>query len=411
MLNQKYSLEGFLVGIGKVRKDGSVEYRELEKPIHNQIVRTGLNLMLDDFSSYYYGQSNWLHASTKSLWCWYYSNDTTGNPGNVGPLTFCSFGTDSTATNVETQTNLNALVERYFTKYLPAVSGNNWPYWGTTEFTPGTMSMRVSHKSSAVSSTTNVNEIGYWGAKKANATWSSGVTYRLFSRIVLPTAYTLEAGESLITTYQLNCSFGDYQTTSGNFFGLLDSEGNPLKYQSRRVMYHNGFYWGIPHISTIGLGVCCNNNTTWPTPGSWIQMPIGFTGTPAIFHLEASNWVQTVNRIGYSLTDKEIPAWGTAESGLTDRTISGAADRDIGSTKDFVAGTNYREGNIVLPNFWPLMSNPTDYVDIHYLNIAGVAYRFGYDNGGTWVPQAWRKYGNQTVNMTFRTTLSTPDFP
>jgi len=44
--NNSVHLEGYLVGYGIIHKDGTEEYHTLEKPVHNKIVKNGINQML-----------------------------------------------------------------------------------------------------------------------------------------------------------------------------------------------------------------------------------------------------------------------------------------------------------------------------------------------------------------------------
>ena len=66
IIKDETTLHGRLVGIGKVRKDGSEEFHWLEKPIHNKIVAQGLDYLFQQngsdnviaTSSYEYGYQN-----------------------------------------------------------------------------------------------------------------------------------------------------------------------------------------------------------------------------------------------------------------------------------------------------------------------------------------------------------------
>ena len=66
------NLAGYLVGIGIHHKDGTETYKKLDKPIHNRIVKTGINQIL---------MYNGTHMSGD-----YYNNLNDGmNPHDVMP--------------------------------------------------------------------------------------------------------------------------------------------------------------------------------------------------------------------------------------------------------------------------------------------------------------------------------------
>jgi hypothetical protein len=79
------------------------------------------------------------------------------------------------------------------------------------------------------------------------------------------------------------------------------------------------------------------------------------------------------------------------------------------ANETYVAGSHELATNITLPQFWPNLSADTDYADIHYLNIAGLAVRFGHTVDGVFVPQALRKLATQQWKIRFVTSIKTPN--
>ena len=87
MINDTVKLEGYIVGIGKIKVDGSEEFEWLDVPKHNRIVSSGLDHLLcydGNISGYF--NSTTLVPTEPSMWL--------GNLNNhYGALSFCKIGT------------------------------------------------------------------------------------------------------------------------------------------------------------------------------------------------------------------------------------------------------------------------------------------------------------------------------
>lgn len=429
-----FGLEGFLVGIGKIHRDGSRSYRTLDRPIHNKIVSQGVDGLFKRWDTTAISNKN--AALFSEAWlgeCENFGYGRTYNPWNEytysagysytipcpGPLAICSYGTGGTATDYFTTLALeNEVSVKYNQPYRPNGNTNcNYPYQGTREITPGTLAMRISHISPAAGDATPVKEIGYWRGYRTGSNESGLQAFSLFSRIVLPSVFELAAGERLITTYELRVVFADYSPTAGNFgAGILDTNGNMLQVLSRRTLYHTTWNltggtahgWGFPYIDDSGW---CKLSPNQQNSSYSLGVKPGVTGHPAYMGAVANianqgNGGQNfLNNITYSTTDRDFPAWGSAETGSSDY---GTA-YPVCTYSAPPAGQHYLDYAINLPQYWPNMTANTDYVDLHYLNVAGVAYRFGHYEGDTWVPQALRKTATQQLRFVFRTAIVTPD--
>ena len=399
MIGENRYLGGYLVGIGKRKTNGEVVYQELDKPIHNRITSVGLDHLFQ-FS----GSSKPDLTSSTSyvpyLWVDKGGNKTYGF--RAGAINYMSFGSGNTATAFTDTALANEIATPIETKYVASGSSSTQTLNGVHVNSFGNYSFRVSHESDAAASSVTINEIGWWGAYGTTSTYSNKV---LFARVVLPSPITLSTGEKLITTYQLDEVNANTSVSSiSDFFGLKDSDGNTLQAQQRITRYetgysHTGFNAVIsePYITSAGTGAM--NNAT--------EMN-GFS--PAYTVLESSTlygyfaYNDTGTNTGFPTRDERVYYVATKFSN-GGGTYSASLD-----TYNGVGSTNkYRDKIYVVGAMNPGMSSTSDYKDIYCLVLNGMMYRFGYDDNGTWTPQAWRKYANQQVTFTFRTRYSTED--
>lgn len=389
-------LGGHLVGIGKGLANGEIVYQELKEPIHNRIVSVGLDhLFRWDGTNYVpdYGYSRYLWAGKNTEYTTYYKC-------HAGALNFMSFGSGSSATSFNDTDLING--SGIYTETRQTSSSSSQDFNGIKINSYGNFSYRISHKSEPVAATTTVREIGWFGGyDNSNVTISSG-TKVLFARVVLPSPITLNAGEYLITTYQLDETWSDLTVSTGTrFFGLKDTNGNDLQYEKKRTMA----YYPKTNSSFASLTQCTHPWINKNGEGCYDR-----SGSPGFyaptFSIEANNWL-----IGYSSSssqtfpqdaDWEYPDLSSFNGGTFSCTQLDYTG--VGSTN------KYRDTVIVSGANNPNLENSADgYVDIYYLKVQGVSYRFGYYDSGVWVPQALRKYANQSLEITVRTRYSTED--
>ena len=393
-------LGGHLVGIGKVRTNGEVEYQELDKPIHNRITSVGLDHLFQFASSNHPNYSDAGSASQQSipgvLWAGT-NSDTSGSPTyyRAGALEYMSFGSGTAPTTFTDTTLQNGIGSYTNTKYYN--TGSKQSLNGTKVNSFGNFSFRISHQSAAVSETTTVNEIGWFGAWDTTSSYSNKV---LFARVVLPSPITLNAGEYLITTYQLDESNSNTTATTGSdFFGLKDVNGNTLQYEQKLQRAYSGSNWNVtglsePYISDTGSGAYLSNKTLYYPPFCGLAT----SNSPFTFYF-STNSSTTFAADGSQ--DTSLYSFATSNS-----TYSFSID-----TYNGVGSTNkYRDKIFVSGAYNPGMAGyPNNYQSIYFLFINGMGYRFGYYDNGVWVPQAWRKAANEQVTFTFRTRYSTVD--
>jgi len=405
--NNRY-LGGHLIGIGKIRANGELEYQELKNPIHNKIVSVGLDHLFQFSGSTYpdFGYASSNDSAAGVLWA-----SVSGRSGygyRAGALHYMAFGSSSAATAFSDSDLGNRLVDYSSVKISERTSPYNLN--GTRINSFGNYSFKLTHKSAAVAETVTVNEIGWYGAYGTNS--SNPENKVLFARVVLPSPITFNPGEFLVTTYQLDeTNSNTIATTDASFFGLKDSNGNDLQYEKKLVRYQttysesygwsNANYLGEPKIDVSG--------------GGRVDFGQSYPYLPPYVVSPASN---AYSRFSFSYsTDptKTLPADGGADySGLVAFSATGTSGENYdgqGVTYTGVGSTNkYRDKKFITGIYNPnMIGNPSAYTDIYYLHINGMAYRFGYYDDGVWVPQAWRKYANQKVTFTFRTRYSTED--
>ena len=150
-INETAKLEGYVVGIGKVKLDGTEEFTWLDNPKHNRIVSTGLDHLMC-----YNGSTTGFYSSISSsptepaMWL--------GNLNNhYGALNFCKIGTNKTPTEF-TDTDLKAPIGS-----MTSILKTGEPFCGTKCNSDGEYILRVSHISTAVPIQCKIWELGLFG--------------------------------------------------------------------------------------------------------------------------------------------------------------------------------------------------------------------------------------------------------
>ena len=138
MIKETIKLEGYIVGIGKIKVDNTEEFEWLDNPKHNRIVSTGLDHLLcydGNVSGYFTSTSS--TPKEPSMWL--------GNLNNhYGVLSFCKIGTgkkETEFTDVDLQTPVGTISNTLRT---------GEPFCGTKCISEGNYVLRVSHNSNPV---------------------------------------------------------------------------------------------------------------------------------------------------------------------------------------------------------------------------------------------------------------------
>lgn len=174
-------IEGSILGrylLQVVRRDGSVELPLGPEFRKNLIVNGGL----DQIFTYSLGAPTW--------------PTTTGPWGYV--TNYCLAGTGSSAAQVS-DTGLQSQV-KYSNSYLQATGANSTAYYASN----GTAIHQRTYEFTTETAPATYNEIG----------WGSGANSGLWSRVVLPSPVSLQAGDNLRITYQLTISLPQIVTPS-----------------------------------------------------------------------------------------------------------------------------------------------------------------------------------------------------
>lgn len=372
LINNQNYLHGRLVGIGKIRKDGSREFRFLEKPINNMILRCGLN----EFMTY-----NGSNSAT--------SAPTFNGPEPWSIIEYCGFGTSGAANDFASTNTLAApAITPYLTRerrYWPFVGfycGNN----GQDDF----YKIRISHLSPAVAEAVSVREIGYFKSYNSN--------YHLFSRIVLPSVFYLEAGDKLITTYELVVSNARTPLNIENC-GLHDSNDVELGCQvSERVTYGEQNCWvNRPENNNSGWG-----SDSYHSGGPYLHAPHAFFS-----FLGSSSTAQSYFTLRYTKSPFNFPT--TSNITLSFRNID-SADACTNQSTVYITDSFKRDIIVNVPAYWPEMSNNTDYRDLYAINWGTLFVRFGhFDANMDFTPAPWRKLASRTAKLVFRQSIATVD--
>lgn len=397
MINDTVKLEGYVVGIGKIKVDGTEEFEWLEEPKHNRIVSVGLDhIMCYDGNSTGYFTSETLVPTKPAMWL--------GNLNNhYGALAFCKIGTGKKETEF-TDTDLQTPVGT-----ISSTLRTGEPFCGTKCISEGVYVLRVSHNSNPVPTQCKIWEVGLFGqygegANKVNP---------MFARVKLDKGIELNAGERLIFTYDLHISYADIEPVEDeNFCGLLDSVGEPLKY-SRKIYFK---YTKDPsakygdkllrdlYITKLGeeTGYTTNTDNNY------------FFRLPVYYYNAVGNYGD-YDSTGYSLQRQNFDV---LDASLSKARAEALADNYTYDVLDYEGVGNkdkHRDITICMGLYNPNMEDATDYSDIQFLRIRGMNYRFGYytinEETGVkeWNEQSLRKWANQTMTFTIRTRYVTED--
>ena len=412
------TLHGLVVGLGKIRKDGSKEFRWLDKPIHNRIVSGGLDYFLkfNGNNGYHYTGTYWgIQRNLFNPWRRYQVAESSYCTYS-GCLQFMSIGTDGSPTAFQ-DTSLKSQVGGY--SETPAYSVV--PYNGVMvdERNTKVLHLRITLQSIAVENDTVVREVGWHGKIYTFE------TYPMFSRVVLPEPVPLAAGERLTVCYQMNATLGwdEREVDAPVFAGLLDPDGNQVRAFTKRLV-NNG-------ISDSNIGTYIDSdvsrklieyiingygNGSGPknaTPGA------GYTVQPSDLKFVMSPPFVTFSNEADCSAKALFSSTNPNFSYPTNNNASGSFPSvSVGSLNgsfvvaDHIDGTKSRDISVTIAPDWPSQSE--GYQDIYGLIYFGCFIRFGhYDNtdlsNPVWVPKPWRKQFGQSYKFTFRYKLSTAD--
>ena len=397
MINDTVKLEGYIVGIGKIKVDGSEEFEWLENPKHNRIVSTGLDhLLCYDGNTTGYFNSTTLVPTEPAMWL--------GNLNNhYGALSFCKIGTGKKETEF-IDTDLQNPVGT-----ISNTLRTGEPFCGTKIISEGNYVLRVSHNSNPVPTQCKIWEVGLFGQQGEG----SNKVNPMFARIKLDNGIELNAGERLIFTYDLHIVYADIEPVEDeDFCGLLDSVGEPLKY-SRKIYFkytkaneskYSDKLLRDLYINKDGEEKGYTENTD---NNYFFRLPVYYYNSVGTFG--------DYDTIGYSLQKQEF---NVLDASLSKARAEAKANNYTYDVLDYVGkGTKdkHRDITICMGLYNPNMEEADDYSDIQFLRIRGMNYRFGYytinEETGVkeWNEQSLRKWANQTMTFTIRTRYVTED--
>ena len=425
VIEQNTIIGGEIVGIGKIRADGSEEFKWLKDPIHNQITTKGIDnlLMWNGSSNLPSGNAEAIGKEISSLYLPCQTFNTDDYDTNIrdsrdtsvtrtGVLYYSAYGSGRGQIDPDTAIELISRISDITSTFrrglyfngtnCVSVAGNHQ------------IQYRVTHTYPVVSEHQDVNEIGFYHKVEPNGELT------LFSRVQLDNTYELNAGESLIITYQLNVKYPNYPKHHDNFFGLKDINENTLQanettcikmsdldwtkqYRGNCIYYyrsrgdylapfsvpiiHNYYPWGLPSFAYTYY-----SNHDGCRQYGW--RPIwGLKNESELRCIMIQNDVSNLEMMkvnGPTLANTKYQ-----ESVITTQILP------------YTPGSKYRDYTLILPTFYPYLDSGENYIDFNVLIFNGVAYRFGYNDNGTWVPQKLRKRGDQTYKLTYRMSYTT----
>lgn len=365
-IKNNISLSGYLVGIGKNLADGSTEYKTLDKPVKNIIVKQGLNdFMMFEGSSGVASNNNNLRFEF---------------------LAYCRYGSSNTPTDFATTSDLVLPIgSTYTTPYK-----QNWPWFGTYRGSSyGLTKNRVTHLSVAASLDTEVKEIGYYHRY-------GGVDH-LFSRVVLPSTFYLRAGESLITTYEFVVNINTSEMKA--LTSLHDSGGALLEGRQKMIIAgSNGGAFTIP----------CINQTGGSTVLQRLRNAEANNGLAPLLMPASDMNYQSGDSNFFRYTENVVNDFPNSWATLSMNT-STIVTQEQKYQPNYIIDSFTRDVNITCPQFWPSMTDYSQYRDIYAIQFLSSMLLFGHTVDDVWVPTPWRKFANKTANFVMRQSVATAE--
>jgi len=426
IIEQKQKIGGEIVCIGKIHADGSEELKWLKDPIHNQITLKGIENLLrwngsDALPS---GTADAIGNEISSLYlpCQAYQTNQYGydildqrdtSVTRTGVLWYSAYGDGLGGFDPDTDielVNRTSNITSTFRKGLYFNGTNCVSVAGNHQ-----LQYRVTHTYPTAQEHQYVNEVGFYHKVEPSG------EYTLFSRVELDEPYELDTGEQLIITYQLNIKFPDYPTHISDFFGLKDKDGNTLQAnETTCIKTSSTFDWTRQYKGNCLYYYRNDSSTIAPFIFPIIHNYYPY-GLPK-FALTYSTSHDGSRQYGWR------PIWGLknerelraifVQNDVTNLEMMKTNGPTLTNTKyqesaiitqilPFTVGTKYRDYVLTLPTFYPYLDSGENYIDIAVMIFNGVAYRFGYNDNGTWVSQKLRKYGNQMFKLKYRMSYET----
>lgn len=417
VIEQNTVIGGEIVGIGKIRADGSEEFTWMKNPIHNQITTKGIdNLLMWTGSSVTPSTGIGNEISSLYLPCQSFNTDSYNtnvydsrdtSVTRTGVLYYSAYGDGRGNIDPETATDLINKISNYSTTFRRG----NYFNGSNCVSTSGNhqLQFRCTHTYPAATEHQNVNEIGFYHKVEPSG------NYTLFSRVQLDNTYELEIGESLIITYQLNVKYPNQPRHIDDFFGLLDTNGNTLQANETTCIKAGGLNWESSY-----KGNCVYY---WKNRGDGLA-PFSFPIINNYYPWGLPSYAYKY----YTTHDGHIqygwrPVWGLKNetelrcimipNDVTNLEMMNTAGPALANTKyqesvittqilPYTPGAKYRDYVLILQPGYPNLNSGENYVDFNVLVFNGIAYRFGYYDNGTWVPQKLRKTGDQLYKLTYR---------
>lgn len=359
-INMSMKLQGYLLGYDVLQGGVIVNSHRYAKPVMNLVVNTGKDLLLTA-------------ANDANFALFGYVTSTLGNANN-GALAFCHRGSGTTAP-ASTDTGLQTPIGNKTSTFL---SGD--PNTGTRyDRENGKVVMRVTHDHEIESADSNINELGWFGSYSGS--------YKMFSRIVLPSTITVLTGQALRTVYQLEVSITPITPTScAPSISGWTTDGD--------------YRWEalFPTTSTVFGSIPMNLMPTIGTSGSPVK-----TGSiaPDNHGLVPSLFQSYLSSIKVSLfgSTKTFNSFGTAPTSEAASSTVYNVGRDASggnssiATQAYTNGSFYRDVVIIMQPNWTGYSS----ISVYAMRLFGLMYIF--DN-----PQT--KTNTQRLTITYRVSVS-----
>lgn len=328
-------LGGKLVGIGIGHKN-NIDFKWLNKPIHNRIVHTGIEHLLKfagsntetfDFTLNTSNPNNMNYAQFNTL----VGHCSKNEFEHWGALYYCAYGDGNTPTKFF-DTKLQNQLDITDTKYVGSpYCGSKYEYVDN-EKTPSVIKHRISHKFKPVNKITKVRELGWFGRTQNG--------YVMFSRVVLPNEITLNVDDFMVVTYELT----ETDIMVHNYEANILKNNYPGNSKIGRWASDNGLTWGS------GLNSCSISVNGTPNTHTNVAQRRYYDKTDLYFYIRYPAFVKPdryviswannreSNRLqiwdGININPLYMPSGSAGYSGTVDMVIT---------VKDYIPNTYSRE--------------------------------------------------------------------
>lgn len=421
------NINGKLIGIHIVRKNGNIEHNWLREPVNNTIVHSGIKHLLryngtDSMNCSIHSGSNRSSSNNCPFferdYQTYYSGSSTGP--HYGIFYQMGIGTGVSATTTD-MTDLESPVQE---TYVRRNVFSGIPFTGTRLVDKGHFEFRITHNSVVVDTDCTVSEFALYGLINSS-------TRVMFCRVLIPSELRphLTSGDSVAFTYSLDWYIPDDGGGRIADIGLVDQNGNALNFGAYTQCFmstsQNASYgsflnadsgpqlYGGMSLRFTGEDRRQNYNSDQGFCNFMLPWKVG-AHEYSYTNVSSSTWVYVTVGCAFS-SNKGLPTWGGTNANFVgntpwpnavytyngDNASSNLVLKGDKKISSYIEGTNYRDYSIRISNV------SSSNFNMYYFRHCGMDYRFFKIENGSDVFQPIVINSGKTLELNFRFTINT----